>query len=104
MIATCLIDTGSRMDEVIFEEFKGTGNWELWLDRRLSEKRVFPAIDIQRSGTRRDDLLLDEQTYQRVQLLRRMTALVGQNSANPTEATERILERLQSTRTQHECL
>ncbi len=62
MIATCLIDTGSRMDEVIYEEFKGTGNWELFLDRRLSEKRVFPAIDIQRSSTRRDELLLDEQT------------------------------------------
>ena len=63
IIATCLVDTGSRMDEVIFEEFKGTGNWELWLDRRLAEKRVFPAIDIARSGTRRDELLLDERTY-----------------------------------------
>ncbi len=95
IIATCLVDTGSRMDEVIFEEFKGTGNWELWLDRRLAEKRVFPAIDIQRSGTRRDDLLLDESTHQRVVLLRRMAALVDQNSA---EATERILERLSRTR------
>ena len=87
------------MDEVIFEEFKGTGNWELWLDRRLSEKRVFPSIDIQKSGTRRDDLLLDEQTHQRVVLLRRMTALVGQNSSNPTESTELILERLSRTKT-----
>jgi len=104
MIATCLIDTGSRMDEVIFEEFKGTGNWELFLDRRLSEKRVFPAIDIQRSSTRRDDLLLDEQTYQRVLLLRRMTALVTQKSNNPLEATELILERLQRTRTNEEFL
>ncbi|HEU4760560.1 MAG TPA: transcription termination factor Rho [Dehalococcoidia bacterium] len=104
MIATCLVDTGSRMDEVIFEEFKGTGNWELWLDRRLSEKRVFPSIDIQKSGTRRDDLLLDEQTYQRVLLLRRMTALVSQNSPNPTEATELILERLQRTKTNAEFL
>jgi len=96
IIATCLVDTGSRMDEVIFEEFKGTGNWELWLDRRLAEKRVFPAIDIQRSGTRRDDLILDEKTYQRVVLLRRMAALVDQNS-NSAEATERILERLGRT-------
>ncbi len=98
IIATCLVDTGSRMDEVIFEEFKGTGNWELWLDRRLAEKRVFPAIDIQRSGTRRDDLLLDPQTHHRVVLLRRMTALVGQNSQNPSEPTELILERLSRTK------
>ena len=104
IIATCLVDTGSRMDEVIFEEFKGTGNWELWLDRRLAEKRVFPSIDIQKSGTRRDDLLLGEQTYQRVVLLRRMTALVTQNSANPTEATELILERLGRTRSNAEFL
>ncbi len=104
IIATCLVDTGSRMDEVIFEEFKGTGNWELWLDRRLSEKRVFPAIDIAKSGTRRDDLLLDEQTYQRVVLLRRMTALVGQSSSNPTEPTELILERLSRTRNNAEFL
>jgi transcription termination factor Rho len=104
IIATCLVDTGSRMDEVIFEEFKGTGNWELWLDRRLSEKRIFPAIDIAKSGTRRDDLLLDEQTYQRVVLLRRMTALVGQQSSNPTEPTELILERLSRTRDNAEFL
>ena len=104
ILATCLVDTGSRMDEVIFEEFKGTGNWELWLERRLAEKRVFPAIDIARSGTRRDDLLLDEQTYQRVVLLRRMTALVGQNSNNPTEPTELILERLSRTKNNSEFL
>jgi transcription termination factor Rho len=104
IIATCLVDTGSRMDEVIFEEFKGTGNWELWLDRRLSEKRIFPAIDIAKSGTRRDDLLLDPQTYQRVVLLRRMTALVGQSSSNPTEPTELILERLSRTKDNAEFL
>ena len=104
IIATCLVDTGSRMDEVIFEEFKGTGNWELWLDRRLAEKRVFPAIDIARSGTRRDELLLDEATYQRVVLLRRMTALVGQNAQNSTEPTELILERLGRTRSNAEFL
>jgi len=104
MIATCLIDTGSRMDEVIFEEFKGTGNWELFLDRRMAEKRTFPAIDIQRSSTRRDDLLLDEQTYQRVLLLRRMTYLVSQSSPGTSEATELILERLQRTRNNEEFL
>jgi transcription termination factor Rho len=104
IIATCLVDTGSRMDEVIFEEFKGTGNWELWLDRRLAEKRVFPAIDIARSGTRRDELLLDEATYQRVVLLRRMTALVGQNAQNSTEPAELILERLGRTKSNAEFL
>ena len=104
IIATCLVDTGSRMDEVIFEEFKGTGNWELWLDRRLAEKRIFPAIDIARSGTRRDELLLDEKTYQRVVLLRRMTALVGQNAQNSSESTELILERLGRTSSNAEFL
>ena len=105
IIATCLVDTGSRMDEVIFEEFKGTGNWELWLDRRLSEKRVFPAIDIQKSGTRRDDLLLDADTHQRVVLLRRMTALLGhQSNSNSGESTELILERLGKTKTNAEFL
>jgi transcription termination factor Rho len=92
------------MDEVIFEEFKGTGNWELWLDRRLFEKRVFPAIDIARSGTRRDELLLDEATYQRVVLLRRMTALVGQNSQSSGDSTELILERLSRTKSNREFL
>ncbi len=97
MIATCLVDTGSRMDEVIFEEFKGTGNWELWLDRRLSEKRIYPAIDIQKSSTRRDDLLHDEDVYQKVLLLRRMSALASQNSSNASDITERVLERLSRT-------
>ncbi|MEE8369818.1 MAG: transcription termination factor Rho [Dehalococcoidia bacterium] len=104
IIATCLVDTGSRMDEVIFEEFKGTGNWELWLDRRLAEKRIYPSIDIQKSSTRRDDLLHDEDTYQRVLLLRRMSALVSQNSQNASEITERVLERLGRTRTNAEFL
>ncbi len=98
ILATCLVDTGSRMDEVIFEEFKGTGNWELWLDRRLAEKRVYPAIDIQKSGTRRDDLLLDEETHKRVVLLRRMTSLVNQ-SQNSSESAELILDRLSRTET-----
>ena len=104
MIATCLVDTGSRMDEVIFEEFKGTGNWELFLDRRLAERRTYPAIDIQRSSTRRDDLLLGEEKYKKVLLLRRMTAMVSQNSSNSAEATELILERLQRTKTNEEFL
>ena len=91
IIANCLIDTGSRMDEVIYEEFKGTGNMELHLDRRLAEKRFFPAIDIQRSGTRREDLFFDEATLKQVYLLRRMVSLITSDSA---DATERVLERL----------
>lgn len=104
ILATCLVDTGSRMDEVIFEEFKGTGNWELWLDRRLAEKRVYPSIDIQKSGTRRDDLLLDEETHKRIVLLRRMTSLVGSQSQNSGESTELILDRLSRTKTNAEFL
>ncbi len=104
ILATCLVDTGSRMDEVIFEEFKGTGNWELWLDRRLAEKRVYPSIDIQKSGTRRDDLLLDEDTHKRIVLLRRMTSLVGSQSQNSGESTELILDRLTRTKTNAEFL
>jgi len=104
IIATCLIDTGSRMDEVIYEEFKGTGNMELHLDRRLSDRRVFPAMDILRSGTRREELLLDEANMQKVWLLRRMANLVSSNSVNPTEATERILERMAKTKNNAEFL
>ncbi len=103
ILATCLVDTGSRMDEVIFEEFKGTGNWELWLDRRLAEKRVYPSIDIQKSGTRRDDLLLEEETHKRIVLLRRMNSLVNQ-SQNSGESTELILDRLSRTKTNLEFL
>jgi len=94
IIATCLIDTGSRMDEVIYEEFKGTGNMELHLDRRLAERRIFPAIDIARSSTRREELLLDPDTLSKVWLVRRMTAMIGANSPNPTEATERLLDSM----------
>ena len=103
ILATCLVDTGRRMDEVIFEEFKGTGNWELWLDRRLAEKRVYPSIDIQKSGTRRDDLLLDEDTHKRIVLLRRMTSLVNQ-SQNSSESAELILDRLSRTQAKAEFL
>ena len=72
IIATALVDTGSKMDEVIYEEFKGTGNLELHLDRKIAEKRVYPAINVRRSGTRREDLLMDEQELQRVIILRRL--------------------------------
>jgi transcription termination factor Rho len=104
IIATCLIDTGSRMDEVIYEEFKGTGNMELHLDRRLAERRIFPAIDITRSGTRREELLLDVETLQKVWLLRRMVGMIGASAMAPTEATERVLERLARTRNNAEFL
>ena len=104
IIATCLVDTGSRMDDVIYEEFKGTGNMELHLDRRLAEKRIWPALDIQRSGTRREELLLDEATLNRVYLLRRIVAMIGTNVQNPTEPTERVLERMTKTKDNAEFL
>jgi len=104
IIATCIIDTGSRMDEVIYEEFKGTGNMEIHLDRKLAERRIFPSMDIMRSGTRREELLLKEQTLQKVWLLRRMANLVAGNSQSPTEATERVLERLAKTSSNAEFL
>ena len=85
------------MDEVIFEEFKGTGNMELRLDRRLAERRTFPAIDIAGSSTRREELLLDEATLRQVWLMRRMTSMIASNANNPSEATERLLERLSRT-------
>jgi len=94
IIATCLIDTGSRMDDVIYEEFKGTGNMELHLDRKLSEKRIFPAIDIQRSGTRREELLLETEMLRQVWTLRRMVSMLGEN-----EGTELVLARMAKTRT-----
>ena len=103
IVATCLVDTGSRMDEVIYEEFKGTGNSEIHLDRRLSERRIFPAIDIRRSGTRRDELLLSEETFKYVMLLRRMISLRDQSAgADNTEATENVLERLQKSKNNQE--
>ena len=104
IIATCLVDTGSRMDELIYEEFKGTGNMELHLDRRLAERHTFPAIDIQRSGTRREELLLDENTIKQMQLLRRMMSMIAANSVNSVETTERVLERLRKTKTNAEFL
>lgn len=104
IIATCLIDTGSRMDDLIYEEFKGTGNMELHLDRRLSERRVFPAMDIQRSGTRREELLLNEETVKQVWLLRRMVGIIASNPENFVDATERVLDRMRKTKTNAEFL
>jgi transcription termination factor Rho len=104
VLATCLVDTGSRMDEVVFEEFKGTGNLELRLDRKLAERRFYPAIDVQGSGTRREELLLDERTLKGVWLVRRMTAMISQSSPNQLEATERLLERIARTSTNDEFL
>ena len=92
------------MDEVIYEEFKGTGNLELHLDRRLAERRIFPAMDIPRSGTRREELLLNENTLKQVWLLRRMVSMVASDSVNFTEATERVLERMYRTKTNAEFL
>jgi transcription termination factor Rho len=99
IIATCLVDTGSRMDDVVYEEFKGTGNMELHLDRKLSEKRIFPAIDIPKSGTRREEMLFDEATYKQVLTMRRMVAVLG-----GMEGLELLLARLIKTKTNTEFL
>ena len=99
IIATALVDTGSRMDEVIFEEFKGTGNMELILDRHISDKRIFPAIDINRSGTRKEEFLLSSSELNRVYLLRNFLA-----DMPPTEAIEFLLERMARTETNQEFL
>jgi transcription termination factor Rho len=104
IVAACLIDTGSRMDDVIYEEFKGTGNMEVHLDRKLSEKRVFPAIDITRSGTRREELLLDEYELKQVWLLRRMVSMISTDSVQSAEATAKVIERLKKTKTNKEFL
>jgi transcription termination factor Rho len=99
IIATCLIETGSRMDDVIYEEFKGTGNMELHLVRKLAERRIYPAIDVQRSGTRREELLLEPETLRKVWTLRRMLDVLG-----PDEGTELLLNRLAKTMTNSEFL
>ena len=99
IIATALVETGSRMDEVIFEEFKGTGNMELLLDRNISDKRIFPAIDINRSSTRKEELLLSSNELNRVYLLRNFLA-----DMPPTEAIEFLLERMNRTETNREFL
>jgi transcription termination factor Rho len=107
IIATCLVDTGSRMDDVIYEEFKGTGNMELLLDRKLQERRVFPAIDIQRSGTRREELLLDDTTLKQVWTMRRMlAALVSdrQSSEPLSDAMQLLMARMSKTKDNKEFL
>jgi len=99
IIATALTETGSKMDEVIFEEFKGTGNMEIQLDRKISNKRIFPAIDITSSGTRRDDLLLEKDKLQRIWILRKHLA-----DMNPVEAMEFIKDRITNTKSNEEFL
>jgi transcription termination factor Rho len=109
IIATCLVDTGSRLDDVVYEEFKGTGNMELHLSRRLQERRIFPAIDIERSSTRREDLLLGPDLLQRVWLMRRMYIQMispkPQGAGMDTSvATEAIITRLQRAKDNMEFL
>lgn len=99
IVGTCLVDTGSRMDDLIYEEFKGTGNMELHLDRRLAERRIFPAIDIQRSGTRQEELLYPKEMYEKIILLRRMVDVLS-----PDERTEIIVDRLRRTKNNQEFL
>lgn len=99
IIGTALVDTGSRMDELIYEEFKGTGNMELHLDRKLAERRIYPAIDVQRSSTRREDLLFSSAEYQNIVLMRRMLDLLSDG-----ERTSMLVERLRKTKTNKEFL
>ncbi|MGV3635789.1 MAG: transcription termination factor Rho, partial [Pseudorhodoplanes sp.] len=97
IIATALIDTGSRMDEVIFEEFKGTGNSELILDRKVADKRTFPAMDITRSGTRKEELLVDPQTLKKMYVLRRIL-----NPMGTMDAMDFLLDKLRNTKSNAE--
>jgi transcription termination factor Rho len=97
IIATALIDTGSRMDEVIFEEFKGTGNMELVLDRKLSDRRIYPSFDLVRSGTRKEELLLDKKVLARMWILRKLL-----NDMNVIEGMEFIQDRIRRTKTNEE--
>jgi transcription termination factor Rho len=99
IISTALIDTGSRMDDVIFEEFKGTGNMEIHLDRKLVDKRVFPAIDIQKSGTRKEELLIPRDDLNRIWVLRKVL-----NPLSPVEAMELLLDKMGKTKSNAEFL
>jgi len=99
IIATALVDTGSRMDEVIFEEFKGTGNMEIALDRRLVDKRVFPAIDVNRSGTRKEELLLDDYELNRVWILRKVL-----NPLNTVDSMELLIDKIKEAQSNAEFL
>ena len=97
IIATALVDTGSRMDDVIYEEFKGTGNMEIHLDRKLSEKRIFPAIDLNRSGTRREELLLEQKELEGIWAVRKMLS-----AGDVQEATENLIQMMMRTKTNRE--
>ncbi|MEO8257444.1 MAG: transcription termination factor Rho, partial [Acidobacteriota bacterium] len=99
IISTALVDTGSRMDEVIFEEFKGTGNLEIHLDRKLTDRRVFPSIDIQKSGTRKEELLLAKEDLNRVWVLRKVLTPLS-----PVEAMELLLSKMSKTKTNQDFL
>ena len=99
VIATALVDTGSRMDEVIFEEFKGTGNLEIHLDRKLTDRRVFPSIDILKSGTRKEELLIPKEDLNRVWVLRKVLTPLS-----PVEAMELLLSRMAKTKTNQDFL
>jgi transcription termination factor Rho len=99
IVATALVETGSKMDEVIFEEFKGTGNMEIVLDRKLVDRRIWPAIDINRSGTRKEEMLMDPDEYRRVCILRRVL-----QDMNAPDAMELLVTRLQKTKTNAEFL
>ena len=104
ILAACLIDTGSRMDDVIYEEFKGTGNMEVHLDRRLAERRIYPAIDIARSGTRREELLLNQSALNQIWLLRRMVSMMSSDEKYPGESNEKMLEFLRKSKNNNEFL
>jgi len=104
ILAACLVDTGSRMDDVVYEEFKGTGNMEVHLDRRMAERRMFPALDIYKSGTRREELLLGEDKIKQVWLLRRMISMIDSDSSNSSEAMEKLLDRMRKTKSNDEFL
>ena len=104
ILAACLVDTGSRLDDLVYEEFKGTGNMEVHLDRKMAERRTFPALDIYRSGTRREELLLDEGTLKQVWLLRRMVSMIDSDSSNSSEAMEKLFSRLRNTKNNGEFL
>ena len=108
ILAACLVDTGSRMDDVVYEEFKGTGNMEVHLDRKMAERRTFPALDIYKSGTRREELLLSEETLKKVWLLRRMITMIESDSSNNSnssgEAMEKVMDRMRKTKNNEEFL
>ena len=97
ILATALVDTGSKMDDVIYEEFKGTGNMEMILDRKLSEKRIFPAIDLAKSGTRREDLLLSSEELEAINIMRKAL-----NGMKADDATDRILDCFSKTRSNND--